>query len=646
MARITIHQLNPVVGDRITLFAVEEQILETPSDYVFDWKVSDQNENIVHELPGGEENLEFSTDGFGVGSHIVEVTIRHKNSNEVIDSGRERFSLLRRDIEGELNEQAILEERLKAPNSGAAITRGTSAIGEPGRGNGLSGGREPIPVSLQRSSTFLTDDVPLWVAIRKSAQALSFNSYSGAMEHLLCGFDPYSKALKSARDMRDHLKRALPFNDTDAYRFLKVATEAYFLANVQSLSKMSFDEQDAKEVNARLNTQISESDLNNGQSRYLVSYDTKDSTRKTLPYLALIRRKLSDQEIKNSVFASLAKAGESDPGFPEECRGILADRLEKPLLISLIWSYWHEEGMLVQTTNAISRRFQNIRGPGSNDPLVNMEIDPLRPLNNVLWGYVQDEQHRLTVRRRAYEYDHHYGFSLQGKAVGALRTADSRSKFLEAFHNLLSLATAFYQQDDDTTIVADAFPLMNALRDTHMILSQGAHNQFGDLPSTARQEMLLQQWLLARPEFREFLPTRIMVAYPEPWMDRVEAMKSVQGWTDTSILHFHNLAVYGEQVLLSIRYGNWSDPNTTNQQAANWARFWRQEVQGYIYAYRTATGVDLTAEMTDNASTTNRYLPPSVHLVRQLELQKRGALPGIRSPVIVQPLRTRNRLPR
>ena len=52
----------------------------------------------------------------------------------------------------------------------------------------------------------------------------------------------------------------------------------------------------------------------------------------------------------------------------------------------------------------------------------------------------------------------------------------------------------------------------------------------------------MQQWLLARPEFREFLPTRIMVAYPEPWMDRVDAMKRLQGWTDTSVLHFRNLA--------------------------------------------------------------------------------------------------------
>jgi hypothetical protein len=301
--------------------------------------------------------------------------------------------------------------------------------------------------------------------------------------------------------------------------------------------------------------------------------------------------------------------------------------------------------MLVQSINAISQRFQNIRG-SNRDPLANMEIDPLRPISNVLWGMIQDEPNRLSVRRRAYEYDHHYGISLQGKAVAGLRTADSRSKFLEAFHNLLYLTTDFYRQDDDTTVIADAFPLVNGLRDLHMILSEGAHNQFGDLPSTARQEMLLQQWILSRPQLREFLPSRASVAYPESWMPQVDAMKSLQGWTDTSVLHFGRLATMGEPLLLSIRYGNWSSTGISNSSAANWARFWRQEIQGYIYAYRAVTGVDLTAELTDNASNTNRYLPPSVHLVRQLEMQQRGALPGIRSPVIVQPLRTRNRLPR
>ena len=185
--------------------------------------------------------------------------------------------------------------------------------------------------------------------------------------------------------------------------------------------------------------------------------------------------------------------------------------------------------MLVQSMNAISLRFQNIRRTPIVTPLAMLEIDPLRPLNNLIWGYIQDEQHRLSLLRRVYEYDHHYGMTLQGKAVPSLRPADSRSKFLETFHNLLYLCSAFYKEDDDTTVKADGFPVLNAIKDVHLLLSQGAHNQFGDLPSTARQEMLLQQWLLARPEFREYLPTRLMVAYPEPWMDSGERHEVAPG---------------------------------------------------------------------------------------------------------------------
>lgn len=274
--------------------------------------------------------------------------------------------------------------------------------------------------------------------------------------------------------------------------------------------------------------------------------------------------------------------------------------------------------MLVQTMGAITQRFQNKRSASGQDPLANLETDPLRPLNNLLWGYVQDEIHRLTVVRRAYEYDHHYGLRIFGKAIPEFRPADSRSKFIEAFHNLLNLCTKFYKGDDDTTVIADGFPVLNALRDVHLLLSEGAHNQFGDLPATARIEMLMQQWMLARPEFLQFLPTRTMVAYPEPWMDRVDAMKKLQGWTDINVLHFRNLATFGEQVLLSIRYGAWADAYQP-QQAANWARFWRAEVQGYVHAYRAVTGVDLSTDVAGKVDITL----PAIHLRNRLLSQTR-----------------------
>src|SRR5262249_54508883 len=104
--------------------------------------------------------------------------------------------------------------------------------------------------------------------------------------------------------------------------------------------------------------------------------------------------------------------------------------------------------------------------------------------------------------------------------------------------------------------------------------------------------MLLQMWMLGRPEMRECLGGRVMVPYKEGWMDRVDSVKSMMDWTDVNVTHFRDLGVFGEQILLSIRYGSWAteiDPVA----AVNWARYWRPEIQGYLHAYRAATGADL-----------------------------------------------------
>ena len=108
-----------------------------------------------------------------------------------------------------------------------------------------------------------------------------------------------------------------------------------------------------------------------------------------------------------------------------------------------------------------------------------------------------------------------------------------------------------------------------------------------------------------------------MVPYPESWMEAVDAMKTLQGWTDTSVIHFRDLAVFGEQILLSVRYGTWAT-QTNPMAAVAWARFWRQEVQGYIHAYRAVTGVDLTADVTSTRMLFERDIAPSVHLRRRL----------------------------
>jgi hypothetical protein len=472
-----------------------------------------------------------------------------------------------------------------------------------------------IPVTMRRTASQPTSDQAFWAAIRNRCEAISFKRFADFIQNVFCDEGGEEKIREIRKDYAEKiglnklraLDARLSINAVDSYNVLKLATEVFLLLEcgvivqegntykLQDLDSM-FDE---SEESARCGEEVTLDVIKERLSQYLVG-----GSRDKLPYLDRILTALIGL----------------DPERQKEklpyCDGVLQFRFSRPSLLELIWSYWHEEGMLVQTMNAIALRFQNRRGFADRDPLAELEIDPLRPLNNLIWGYIQNEHSRLTVARRTYEYDHHYGLTLYGKAVPKLRSADSRSKFLEGFHNLLYRISLFYREDADTTVIADAFPLLKALREVHLILAEGAHNQFGDLPWTARVEMMIEQWLLARPETQEFLRGRAMVPYREEWMGRVDAMKKLQGWTDTTITHFQELGMYGEQILLSIRYGDWIVVNNEDQ-AKNWARYWKPEIQGYIHAYRAATGVDLTSEPV-NAT------PPWVHFKRQEEKKKMG----------------------
>lgn len=467
-------------------------------------------------------------------------------------------------------------------------------------------------VTLQRTATVPTLDQFLWAAIRNRTNAIGFKAYSDFIDRVMCAEDTDDQ---EELDQQKIIKgrQALmfdPLSGVDGYNLLKAATEAFLLVECGIAVERPKDTITGLPVGlpsdfvpgeaSRLGTPVTFAQINLFLQKYLGN--------EALPYLTRIIGQMN------------LDGTEKDPF----CHVLLRERYSHPLLLELIWSYWHEQGMLVQTLNAISWRFQNRRNPVGRDPLAHLELDPLRPLNSLLWGYMQDEYHRLTVPRRAYEYDHHYGLTLEGKAAPKLQSADSRSKFLEAFHNLLALCTAFFKEDDDTTMIADAFTLLNGLREVHLILAEGAHNQYGDLPWTARVEMLIQKWLLARPEMREFLRGRYMVPYEERWMGAVDTMKTLQGWTDTSVTHFVRLANFGEQILLSIRFGDWIEV-IDSQQARNWARYWRPEIQGYIHAYRAATGVDLTASAVSVQDQALRYTQPST-LLRQ-RLNGNGARP-------------------
>jgi hypothetical protein len=546
-------------------------------------------------------------------------------------------------------------------------------LGAVGGTGGPGGPRFRIDASLTRTENVTTEDAALWAAIRNRTDAIRSDRYEDFINRVLAEtqtqvslaeetgvpeaapdshddpedeFYERPRPVKAVEDMGApsikerlaDLKNAPSIYGVDAYNLLKLATQAFllletgvFIGNRDSVTGHLYQHDLIEGEESRTGERLTFKQLNFRLERYLRQTLTGTSgSAFGLPYLKRIARALVD----------------TDPRDEELPYGlaVMRHRFTSPSLQELIWSYWHEEGMLVQTMNAICMRFQNRRGPQEQDPLANLEIDPLRPLNNLLWGYIQDEYNRLTVARRAYEYDHQYGLKIVGRAVPELRSADSRSKFIEAFHNLLYRTAAFYRADADTTVIADGFSLLSSLREVHLLLAEGAHNQFGDLPWTARAEMLMMQWMLGRPEMREFLRGRAMVPYTERWMGQVDSMKKLQGWTDVSVQHFRNLGVYGEQILLAIRYGNWNEIND-QANAKTWARYWRPEIQGYIHAYSSACGIDLSEDIVDNRAAPARYAQPSSLLAERLSAQGMqggpppalpaggvsfGALPGAR----------------
>lgn len=466
----------------------------------------------------------------------------------------------------------------------------------------------------------------LWMAIRQHTESIGFNSFRDFVSRALSDPDQLSER-ERPRVERLAKGRAFDVNryrlaecdqlgpdgwgsfvpGTDLYAVLKTAAEVFLILQCGMCAERL--EGEAPEPGAARSS-LTDGIFSGGRDR---GGDPDRLARDLTRFLG---------ENRYSYVRSIIRNVFGDEGYGDQPFAP-ASVAFGPCLMELIWSYWMEEGMLVQTINAVSLRFQNVRTGRGRDPLGDLEIDPLRPLSGFLWGYIQDEPQRLSMARRSAEYLHAYGLGLYGRAVPPVRAADVRTRFLTAFHDLLSLTARFYQEAADNLLTPDPFGLLVALRELHLIMAEGAHNQFRDLPWTARVEMLVQQWILARPEMREFLRGRAMVPYPEQWMGTVDSMKKVQGWGDTGVIHFRDLATYGERLLLSVRFIAWNDISDP-QAAADWALTWRPEVQGYIHAYRMVTGVGLSDDAVEVRQLGDiRYQQPSVHLRNRLAAEQR-----------------------
>ncbi|HMP79329.1 MAG TPA: hypothetical protein PKD54_07750 [Pirellulaceae bacterium] len=645
-----VHNPMTIIPGAVVALEVEGEL--QPGDYRF----SIEPENLAHNMRVEHGALDFGEGVWKVEKGVSGIRIVFDVPSNIALSGSGTFEVIVRrsgppvgfspTTTGEASAEASVP-----PSESIEAARMTVPFVLEGGANqalrsGVDANNEPIAVSIVRKESVpsnYTRSIVMHRLISKGCERLNFNFYRRYMDYLLCdGENPESLELGRDRsgdpihvsgkeiDVHNRANQVanrlyLPFSDTQAYRILKMATEAFVLVMSEGLptekqGQLAVSDNEIKSVAKRIGAVV---DIPNTP----VADFHSSLVGGRIPYLVAIFERLESMGEKTSLFSGFDEARNwfiRERGQRESCRGVLRDKLTKPILIELIWSYWHEQAMQVQTMHAVRNRFQNIRLSSENDPLASMEIGVLRPLNNLLWGYIQDEQHRLTLARRNYEYEHHYGLSLRGKAVPTAQPVERRSKFLEAFHNLLYISAVYFKEDDDTNRRADAFPVLNALKEVHFLLSEGAHNQFNDLPTTSRIEMLMEQWLLARPEFQSFLPSRESVAYPEDWMGSVDAMKTLQGWNSTSVMFFNDLARYGEMLLLSIRYGHWSVV-ADRDEAANWAKIWRSQIQGYIHAYRIVTGVDLSIEP-DRQGAEFRRRDPSLLIQDRWEEQKRAGL--------------------
>lgn len=490
-----------------------------------------------------------------------------------------------------------------------------------------------VAVQLQKYAPNPADDpfIVFYNVVRNATAALGYQNYSRFVSMFFCDEDRARLSLGDAGMSREHSQERFCFTGTRGYDQLVEVTSLFVASQSALLETCCVDHRrpatpDAQEL-IRGTRESSPPPAKHSGAYDPTAFDVDEINRRFAPgsitfeQLNSLRAKLFDRPGAlegpwqptleggadpipadprlGQVLTFMQQLLQNQPGVPLKdctlgggnCYGMLVCKLQCPPMLELIWSYWMEQGMLVQGINALSLRFQNRRYPGV-DGLKRFDVSPLRPLSNILWGYVQREQNRLSLARRAYEYDHHYGLRLKGQAVPPLAPADSRVQFIEAFHRLLQEACRYYRTSMDTTMNADAFPALNCLRELHLTLAEGAHNQFGDLPTTARAEMLLEQWLMARPEVRDFLGGRPGVPYPEGWMPHMDTLRQLMDWNDASIRHYRDLATFGEQLLLSIRYLPWSIV-TDSTTAATWLVAWRPEVQAYVHAYRSVTGVDL-----------------------------------------------------
>lgn len=483
---------------------------------------------------------------------------------------------------------AVAERRRGGQRNRPAPAPETDADVDTGAGGG-SGALTQLAALVPPAPKFTPKDAR-WAAIFAMSQRVSYTNYATFIEQVLCNCDGNPGMCNTLwklcevddRDIND-LRRLY---GTYSYEDLKAATEIFLLCHAHHSCTSERHE-------PRLPF---EGDERTAYDNFCANLDVQASASILKKAYAFLSSRPYATPASPGLAPPQPTATPVDEPSPTPFCADMGIKLRctDDMYLEYIWTFYHDIGMLEQTLKAISLRFQNKRTSLLKNQMEDFEISYLRPITDLLWGYINDEQHRLSVPRRTVEYEHQYGLAVTGKATQGVQSIDRRSEFLSAFHTLLLRSHTFFTENSNLTVRADPFPVQNALRDLHKILFDGAHNQFSRATFSSRVEFLIGQWLLARPEIRLFLRGREMTPYKEPWMAPVDAMRRLQGWGEDSVATYRDLAVLGERLLLSIRYGEWNDDNITETEVHNWALSYKEEIQLYCHAYRSLTGVDLT----------------------------------------------------
>lgn len=231
-------------------------------------------------------------------------------------------------------------------------------------------------IQLARSAHPITPEVALWVAIRNSCRQLDFRVYKNFIDDVMTIGSMRRKDLGAAKPTDVHDLNAddrtlneyrtvigndalridangdaqyalLPFSNSDRYALLKAATEVFVMAKCG----VDLNVTDFQHIINRVSrdVEVAGNGIDFSQitpalwKGYLDHVDLPGNN--ILPYYGLILDKLKDVQIDPVAGQREMTAG---------AYRILRQKLTNPTFLELIWSYWHEEGMLMQTSTRSS----------------------------------------------------------------------------------------------------------------------------------------------------------------------------------------------------------------------------------------------------------------------------------------------------